>query len=91
MPQPWDATLVDAYIDPNDTPRRKIGFLDLPAELRIRIYEDILDDLVRVSRTFRGSRIAMMRAQSALPYACRQIRCEVNHYFRMRYLGLMKL
>jgi hypothetical protein len=87
MSEPWAATTADDYIE-SSAPRRRIGFLDLPAEVRVRIYEDILDDLLRVSRTFRGSRIAMMRAQSALPYACRQIRMEVNHHFRLRYLGL---
>jgi hypothetical protein len=90
MSQPWDATLEEDYIN-RSTPRRKLGFLDLPAEIRVRIYEDILDDLLQLSRTFRGSRISMMRAQSSLPYACRQIRMEVNHHFRARYLGLMKL
>jgi hypothetical protein len=87
MPQPWDAAFEEDYID-SSVPRRKLSFLDLPAEVRIRIYEDVLDDLLRLSRTFRGSRIAMMRAQSSLPYACRQIRMEVNHHFRSRYLGL---
>lgn len=86
MSEPWESG-PPPLVGP--APRlHKIGFLDLPAELRIKVYEIILDDLLRASRTFRGSRIAMMRSQSALPYACQQIRREVNQHFRTRYLGL---
>ena len=73
-------------------PRRsRLNFLDLPAELRLQVYDAVLDDLLKRSRTFRGSIRLMRQSQSSLYYVNRQIRREIVLHFRHHYLGLPML
>lgn len=87
MTQRKDSVLEGFNKPPDPTPTRT-GFLHLPAELRIKIYDLVLDHLLKTSRDFQGSQYHMARSQCALMYVSRQVRDEVILHFRKRYLGL---
>lgn len=68
--------------------QERSGFLDLPAELRIIIYELVIEDLLIRFRSYHASKIRMVKSQCTLLQVNAQIRYEACQHFRHKYLGL---
>lgn len=80
-------SVLEGFNDSSD-PKKPTGFLHLPAELRLKIYDLVLEHLLRNSRDFQGSQYHMGQCQCALLYVSRQVRDEVTEHFNKQYLGL---
>ncbi|KAK4507988.1 hypothetical protein PRZ48_001723 [Zasmidium cellare] len=69
-------SVLEGFNDPSDDAKTPTGFLHLPSELRIMIYDFFIDHLLKTSRDFQGSQYTMRQNQCALLYVSRQVRAE---------------
>lgn len=82
-------SVLEEFDESGETPKKQsTGFLSLPAELRLKIYDLVLGRLVQTSRDFQGSQWHMGQTQCSLLYVSHQVRDEVIEHFQKRYLGL---